>query len=457
MKRIAVLLTLVLFAHAGAAAVVSDADIRAILADRIDVQHQGVGIVVGIIDPSGRRVVAYGSTARGGKPVDADTVFEIGSVTKVFTSLLLADMVQRGEVALTDPVSKYLPANVRMPEHGGKKITLIDLATHTSGLPRLPSNLHPKDPANPYADYTVAQLYEFLSSYELTRDPGSNYEYSNLSGGLLGHVLARRARSDYETLVRTRILEPLAMKNTAITLSDTMKARLATGHDAALHPVANWDLPTLAGAGALRSTVNDLLTFVGANAGIGKPTLAPAMAAMLTTRRPTGMPGLDIVLGWHIWTRNGHEIVWHNGGTGGYRSWIGFDPKSRTGVVVLSNASTAAGVDDIGLHLLDPAAPLLQPAKQRKEAKVGADVLDNYVGRYQLARTFIITVTRDGDHLYAQATDQPRFEIFAEDERNFFYKAVDAQITFVVDPNGRAISLVLHQNGSNARGNRIED
>jgi len=346
-KRIAVVLSLLFVSHAAFAAVISDDEIHAILADRIDVQHQGVGIAVGVIDPAGRRVVAYGKTAKDGKAVDAETLFEIGSVTKVFTSLLLADMVQRGEVALTDPVSKYLPPNVKMPERGGKKITLIDLATHTSGLPRLPSNFNPKDPANPYADYTVAQLYEFLATVQLTRDIGSKYEYSNLGGGLLGHALARRAGTDYETLVRTRILEPLAMKNTAITLSKSMKDRLATGHDAALQPVSNWDLPTLAGAGALRSTANDLLTFAGANLGIAKSPLASSMASMLATRRPTGIPGLDIALGWHISTINGHEIVWHNGGTGGYRTWIGFDPKSRTGVVVLSNTSTTAGVDDI--------------------------------------------------------------------------------------------------------------
>ncbi|HEX3107684.1 MAG TPA: serine hydrolase, partial [Thermoanaerobaculia bacterium] len=205
LKRVAIVLSFVL-ANAGAGAVLPDKDIRAILADRIDVQRQGVGIVVGVIDPSGRRTVAYTSTKTAEKPVDANTVFEIGSVTKVFTSLLLADAVQRGEVALTDPVSKYLPPGVKVPERNGKKITLVDLATHTSGLPRMPTNFHPKDPGNPYADYTVAQLYEFLSSYELTRDPGSQYEYSNLGGGLLGHVLALRAGTDYETLVRKRIL-----------------------------------------------------------------------------------------------------------------------------------------------------------------------------------------------------------------------------------------------------------
>lgn len=455
-KRIAVFVSLVLLAHAGAGAVLPDKDIHDILADRIDAQHQGVGIVVGVIDSTGRRVVAYGNTAKDGKPVDADTVFEIGSVTKVFTSLLLADAVRRGEVALTDPVSKYLPPEVKVPERGGKKITLVDLATHTSGLPRMPSNFHPNDPSNPYADYTVAQLYEFLSSVELTRDIGSKYEYSNLGGGLLGHALARRAGTNYETLVRTRILEPLEMKNTAITLSKSMKEHLTPGHDASLQPVANWDIPTLAGAGALRSSANDLLTFLAANIGIEKSPLAPSMAAMIAVRRPTGNPNLEIALGWHIWTRDGHEIIWHNGGTGGYRTWIGFDPKSRTGVVVLSNTSTEAGADDIGLHLLDPAFPLLQPPKQRHEMKVDAAILEKYTGRYQLAPNFIITVTREGDQLYAQATGQPRFEIFAESPREFFLKVVDAQLTFVVDDTGRATSIVLHQNGNNTPGKRME-
>ena len=447
LRRIVVGVTLLLLAHAGSAAVLPDKDIRAILVDRIDAQRQGVGMVVGVIDPSGRRTVAYASTRKEEGPVDADTVFEIGSVTKVFTSLLLADAVRRGEVALTDPVAKYLPPNVKVPERGGKKITLVDLATHTSGLPRMPTNFHPKDPGNPYADYTEAQLYEFLSSVELTRDIGSHYEYSNLGGGLLGHALARRAGTDYETLVRTRILEPLGMKSTAITLSKSMKEHLTPGHDARLRQVPNWDLPTLAGAGALRSTANDLLSFLAANIGIEKSPLAPSMAAMIATRRPTGNPNLEIALGWHIWNRNGHEIIWHNGGTGGYRTWIGFEPKSRTGVVVLSNTTTNAGVDDIGLHLLDPAVPLLPPAKEHHEVKVDAAVLEKYTGRYQLAPNFILTIMRDGDHLYSQATGQPRFEIFAEGGHDFFVKEFDAQLTFVVDANGRATSLVLHQNG----------
>jgi CubicO group peptidase (beta-lactamase class C family) len=168
------------------------------------------------------------------RQLNGDTVFEIGSVTKVFTSLLLMDMVQRGEIALTDPVSKFLPLIVKMPERNGKKITLADLSTQTSGLPSMPANMSPKDPVNnPYADHTVDQLYQFLSDFQLTRDIGSQYEYSNLGVGLLGHVLALRAGSSYGDLVRSRISKPLEMSSTSIALSPDMTARLAVGHNGA--------------------------------------------------------------------------------------------------------------------------------------------------------------------------------------------------------------------------------
>lgn len=435
----------------------SDSEIRQILVDRIDKDHQSVGIVVGVIEPTGRRVVAYGSLDKGDKrPLDGDTVFEIGSVTKVFTSLLLADMVQRGEVALTDPVAKYLPPGVKMPERGGRQITLQDLATHTSGLPRMPSNFTSKDPANPYADYSVEQLYQFLSSYQLTRDIGAQYEYSNLGGGLLGHILARRAGMDYEALVRTRICEPLGMKSTGIALSADMNARFAVGHDQSLQTVASWDLPTLAGAGALRSTANDMLSFLAASLGYTKSPLAPAMAAMLTVRRPTGTPGLEIALGWHILTKDDREIIWHNGGTGGFRTFIGYDPKNRVGVVALSNTSTATGVDDIGRHLLDAKFPLAQPPKEHKQVAVDPKLFDGYVGRYELTPTFTLTVTREGNQLFVQATGQGKAEVFPESERDYFYKVVDAQITFEVDSLGKATGLILHQNGMNQPAKRIE-
>jgi serine-type D-Ala-D-Ala carboxypeptidase/endopeptidase len=388
--------------------------------------------------------------------LNGDTIFEIGSATKVFTSLLLADMVQRGEVALADPVAKYLPADVKVPQRGGRQITLQDLATHTSGLPRLPGNLSPKDPTNPYADYSVTQLYQFISAYDLARDIGSEYEYSNLGGGLLGHVLARRAGMDYEALVRSRICGPLQMTSTGITLSAAWKARLAVGHNDRLAPVPNWDLPTLAGAGALRSTANDPLAFLAAKLGYTESPLAPAIAAMLKVRRPTGTAGLEIALGWRILVRDGKEIIWYNGGTGAYRSFVGYDTQARVGVVLLSNTFTNAGVDDIGVHLFDARAPLIKPPRAHQEISVDPRLFDGYAGRYQLSLNFILTVTREGSCLFVQATNQAKLEIFPEGERDIFYKVVDAQITFETGRQGRATALVLHQNGANMPAQRIE-
>jgi len=433
--------------------VLSTDEIRGILVRRIDQQRQVIGIVVGVTEPNGRRVVAYGNLANGDpRTLDGDTIFEIGSVSKVFTSLVLADMANRKEVALDDPAAKYVPEDVKMPERSGKSITLLDLSTHSSGLPPLPSNLKLKDPRNPYADYSVDDLYQFLSSYTLSRDPGSEFEYSNLGGGLLGHLLAYRAGTDYESLIGTRITRPLVMPDTGITLSSSMKQRMATGHNAMLAPVANWDLPTLAGAGALRSSANDMLTFLEALLGYKDSPLAPAMKAMLEVRRPAGQT--EIGLGWLIYSTDGREIAWHNGGTGGFRSFVGYDPTERIGVVVLSNAG---GVDDIGLHLLNPKLPLVNPEPPRQHTEIHIDpkLLDNYTGRYQLTANLIFEITRDGDRLFAQGFAQvtgqaivlPKFELFAEGENNFFAKVSDSQIAFETGPEGRATSLIMNRAG----------
>jgi serine-type D-Ala-D-Ala carboxypeptidase/endopeptidase len=467
MKGIFAVIAVALAARAAAqtpSPVPSSDEIRRILVERVDTHHQSVGIVVGVVEPSGRRLITYGQRAKGDtRPLDGDTIFEIGSITKVFTSLLLADAVGRGDVALTDPVAKYLPATVKVPERNGRSITFQDLSTHTSGLPRLPTNFAPKNPANPYVDYSVQQMYDFLSTYQLPRDIGSTWEYSNFGGGLLGHVLARRAGMDYEALVRARITGPLGMTHTSIALSPEMTSRLAAGHSSSLEPVANWDLPTLAGAGALRSSANDMMTFLAA--AIGAPSSSPlgqAFSSMLSTRRPTGQPGLEMALGWLVFKDKDTEIVWHNGGTGGYRTWIGFEPRSRTGVVILTNAGTLAGPDDIGRHLLSPASPLLQnfpkppaPPKPRNETRIDAAVFDRYVGRYQFAPTVFLTISRDGDKFMVQLTGQPAFEIFAETEKDFFLKVVDAQLTFETDAQNQAVAVILHQNGRDQRATRV--
>jgi CubicO group peptidase (beta-lactamase class C family) len=342
-------LCLLLFLSGAIAFAQPEDEIRRILSDRIERDHQSRGIVAGIIDGQGRRIVAQGD-------VQPDSVFEIGSVTKVFTALLLADMAERGEVALSDPVSKYLPDGVEAPRRG-RPMTLEDLATHMSGLPRLPTNLSPRTLANPYVDYSPAKLYDFLGSYKLQRDPGAKWEYSNLGTGLLGHLVARRAGMDYDTMVRLRICGPLDMTSTVGFMTPELKPRAATGHNALLQPVQNWDWDALAGAGALWSSASDMVNFVAAALGNKKSGLAPAMAAMLKVRYPIG-GNVGQALGWQTFTRDGTELFWKDGGTFGFASFAGFDPKNGRGVVVLSDAFTLAGVSDIGLHLLDARNPL---------------------------------------------------------------------------------------------------
>ncbi|HVT38877.1 MAG TPA: serine hydrolase [Gemmatimonadaceae bacterium] len=454
-----VLLALVLDAQAAAAqsqAFIADSAIHKILKHRVEAKR-AAGIVVGTLDANGRSsIVAFGPADAGGtRPIDANSVFEIGSITKTFTATILADMVMRGEVKLDDPVAKYLPSDVHVPSRGGKQITLVDLSTQSSGLPRMPANFHPTDANNPYADYSVRQMYDFLSAYELTRDIGSRYEYSNLGVGLLGHALALRAGMSYEALVTARVLGPLGMTDTRITLTPSQRSRLAVGHDNALRLVANWDLPTFAGAGALRSTTADMLKYLAANLDSTHGPLAKAIAFTHVSRHATDDPNLSIGLNWHILRRDGTQIVLHNGGTGGYHSFIGFDPARRVGVVVLANSS--ASIDDIALHLLDPRSPLAQaPAAPKPRVEIALDpaMLDRYVGDYELVPSFHIVITREGAALFAQATDQPKFQLFAESETNFFLKVVDAQVTFVKDAGGAATTLVLHQNGQDMAGKK---
>ncbi len=436
--------------------VASDSAIRAVLKARVD-GGWNTGIVVGVIEPGGkRRIVAYG-TATPGVPLDAASVFEIGSITKTFTATILADMVRKGEVALDDPVAKYLPAGTRIPERGGKQITLLDLATQSSGLPRMPTNFAPADPANPYVDYGADRMFAFLAGYTLPRDIGAQYEYSNLGVGLLGEALARRAGApSFEALVMQRVLVPLRMNDSRITLTPSMKQHLAPGHDPALKQVANWDLGVMAGAGAIRSTVPDMLTYLAAYLDSTSVPLGAAARLAREPRRPTSSPVMRIGLAWNVVDANGRKFTWHNGGTGGYRTWAGFDPARGVGVVVLSN--TATGVDDIGQHILDTGIPLAPPAKPRPmptAVTLSADILQSYVGEYQLSPTFAIVISLRDGQLVAQATGQSALEVLAEAKDKLFLKTVDAQLEIQRDASGAVSGLVLVQGGARQQARKI--
>jgi D-alanyl-D-alanine-carboxypeptidase/D-alanyl-D-alanine-endopeptidase len=441
-----------LSASAAAQTIPTDSAVRAIIKPRVDT-GRFAGIAVGFIARDGRQqVTAYGPKA-GVTPFDVNTVFEIGSITKTFTAAILADMVAKKEVALDEPVANLLPAGTKVPARDGKQITLLDLATQTSGLPRLPGNMVITDVKNPYASYTTAMMYDFLASYSLPRGIGAQYEYSNLGMGLLGHALSVRAGKDYESLVTERVLAPLGMRDTRIALTPGMRSRLAPGHDGGGQAQGLWDLPAIAGAGALRSTVSDMLKYVRANADSTSKPLGSVLALTHATRRPGPVPQVSIGLAWHrTTTPGGRTVIWHNGGTGGYRSFAGYDEATGLGVVVLTN--TAVGVDDIALHLLDAAVPLAPIPARRVAATVAPDILRRYPGEYVLAPTFSLTITFENGALFAQATGQDKLPLYAESETKFFLRAADAQLTFTTDSTGSVTGVILHQNGQNIPGRK---
>jgi CubicO group peptidase (beta-lactamase class C family) len=439
-------------------AIPSNEALAALIDQRI-AQRKGAGMVIGVIDPSGRRVIARGPA--GGPPFDGNTEFEIGSMTKVFTSLILADMVLKHEVLLDDPAQKYLPAGATMPSRDGKQITLRNLALQDSGLPRLPDNMPYGDPQDPYADYTEADLLAFLGSYKLPRDPGSQYEYSNLGFGLLGYLLARAAHTDYATLLHDRITGPLGMTDTTIALSPAQRARFATPYDMYMRPTKPWNLSVLAGAGAMRSTVKDMLKFLAA-ALDPKSKLAPEMKLLLSDRRKTGA-GYVAALGWLVLEPPSGEVMWHDGGTGGFRSDMALQPATGRAIVVLTNSAVEPSATDIALHTLlgspvakagpVPAAP--PPAAKHTQVTLTPQQLDHVVGTYALSPTARIAIHRQGDRLLAQVTGQQAFPIYPESPLSFFWKVVDAQIRFV-ETDGEVTGAVFSQAGHTVETKKVE-
>jgi len=242
-----------------------------------------------------------------------------------------------------------------------------------------------------------------------------------------------------------------------------MQGRMAQGYSydfgsAELTPAEHWDYGSgIAGAGGYRSTANDMMKFLQAILGYHTSSLAPAFAAMTKTRRPGGMmPATAIALAWNILDQDDREIVWKNGSVGGFRSFIGYDAAARTGVVVLVNAQTGTGGDDIGLHLLDPKIPVdMHIPRKHVETKLDPALLDRYVGTYKYADNDFVVVTREGDHLAERETGQDKLELFAEGERDFFFKVADAQITFETGPDGKVTAAIWHQDGQDQRGVRV--
>jgi serine-type D-Ala-D-Ala carboxypeptidase/endopeptidase len=316
-------------------------------------------LVVGATDDGG---TAFASRGPLPEPACAPerAVFEIGSITKVFTALLLAIAAERGEVGLDDPVVEHLPRGTRVPMRGGRPITLVDLATHTSGLPRLPPRFLPhalRHREDPYAHLSTEDVLAALGKTRPRAVAGERFRYSNFGAGLLGIALAHGAATDYATLVRERITTPLGLRDTVIALSEDHRSRLAAGTKRRGGPAGLWTIPGLTGAGALRSTAADLLTFIRAQMGTLTDVPEDLAAAIRTSQlaRAAGgrlTAGMRVGLGWLLVGvgRQKVQIVMHNGGTGGYRSFAGWAPDGGHGVVALS--ANVRNVDGIASRLL---------------------------------------------------------------------------------------------------------
>ena len=303
------------------------------------------GLSIGILKNGKTFFYGYGETARGNQHLPNEhTFFEIGSLTKTFTSILLADAVNTGKVTLDDPLNKYLPDSIPLLQYGGIPVTLKTLANHSSGIPRMPANFHSSDNGNPYKDYERKDLFSFYKGFTPVRKPGEKYEYSNLAVGTLGVILEDVNHSSYEKLLTNTICKPLHMLETKVQLLATDTLRFAKGYKEDGSFSSQWDFKALGAAGCIRSTSADLIKFAKANLGDAPPALNKDIR--LTHLVTFTEIKTKVGLAWHIIQPGTDEVFFHNGQTGGYHSYFAVNPEKKFAVVILSNCTM--GTEDIG-------------------------------------------------------------------------------------------------------------
>ncbi|MBX2851980.1 MAG: serine hydrolase [Phycisphaeraceae bacterium] len=402
-----------------------------------------VGLSVGIITAEGQHTYHFGETKRGGKTPDDGTLYEIGSISKTMTGLLLADGVIRGLYDIDAPVSTLLAAD-SVKIHDG--VTLRRLSMHTSGLPRMPTNFMPCDPNDPFATYTEERLLAYLQDPKMQSEPGTEASYSNLGVGLLGYALAKQAQMPFEDLLRKRVLTPLGMDDTTVRLRDVHQPHMASPHTADAEPAHLWTIETLAGAGGVRSNIQDMLTYAAAQLDPDSTPLAKAIRLCQSDQNPADEPAKKkpMGLGWFI-VDEGAALI-HSGQTGGFKAGFMVSPSKQVAVVVLSNTSNPS-VSELGRLITRLAAGKeISPKKPPIPAKVEPEVMKAYAGRY-LALGMLFEIEYIDGKLYAQLNSQPRFRLFPEDDDTFRYRVVEASIDFERDDTGVVSKLTLHQNG----------
>lgn len=429
-----------------------DEEFRRLVRHRILQQHAAHAAVAATLTTSRRRIVTVRDPGSPSPyPLGGDTIFEIASLTKIFTALLLAVEVVYGRARLDDPLQEYLPDGVTAPTFEGRKITLADLATHGASLPLRPSNLAASAPdaPNKYAGYTLEQLYGSLPNYRLARAPGVQFEYSNLAFGLLGQGIALREGRPFAEVLRRRVTEPLGLRDTSFELDPGKAGRRALGHDFYLEPIGPTGDGALSPAGGLRSTANDLLTLLDLFInGRGPRDLVAASRLMLTVDRPGDDDATRMALGWRRTTIHGETYYWSNGSGDGSRTFMGFNPARHVGVVALADAASGSGLDDIGRQFLDPQQEVdtaVVPAPVF--VTLPEDVLLRAVGRYEYAADDVFEISRGATGLVVTG-GFGQFIIRPQSPTLYASKMVPGiTIEFDGADVGPARALVFHQDG----------
>ncbi len=419
------------------------------------------GLSVGYIEGKHYGIVHLGSSSRARKKANNLTVYEIGSVSKVFTGLMLADAVVRGEIDLVAAADAANPAGIRLPSRDGRSIRWIDLSTHRAGLPRLPGNLPLTDLTNPYRDYDSRKAAAFLNQYELPRRPGDSREYSNLGVSVLGYLVAQNAGKSYQQLLRERIAKPLRMTDCTVLLSKDQRKRLATPHDNVGSATPPWTFADLPGAGGIHATMRDMMRFAKAQLTPPTGTLGDAIELAWKQQRDADASGPAMGLGWLI--AGDGQTRWHNGQTGGSHSALFINRELDCAVVVLCNTAVTNEVDQLAMQLVMKAAgreakpePSETSDHEPGDLAIDATHRRRLVGRYKLTPSFIFTVRDRDGHLMVGITNQSTQEVFPDSRTRWSYRGVDATLEFKLGKTGPAKSLVLHQNGIKQTARRIK-
>lgn len=414
-------LALALAVASGSAHAMTDATLADLVGQRLQGDRTGACMAVAVIENGSVARTFQCADPKDAARIGPDTAFEIGSVSKTMTAALLADLIGQGKGSLDDPLSAWLPPGTKLPDYQGKPILLRHIVTHTSGLPSLPSRMGAPDMTDPYAKLDEAALLASLGDVTLTTAPGTTFEYSNFASMVLSYAVARRAGTDMETLMKQRLFAPLDMQHAYINTSPA-GVRAAVGHAPNARPTSAWHFQTnLAGVGGVRATLDDMVRYVQGQLGAEANIIAPALK--LSQQKVSDAP--PMAMNWMLMPVGGRTVHVHEGGTGGFSSFVSFDKEKRRGVVILSDTTwnSIGSLGSLGLHLVDASFPLGKP---RVEVRPDAALLDGLVGDYALAGGMKMTLRRQGDALEIHPAGQGAYRMGHDSAGDFYPRDFDA-------------------------------